>query len=530
MDTHLADLSAVLPSHRSEARLPGEGPVLPGAAPPTPMAASAPEPAAAPPVRKPRRRGRNALLTTASVVVVAAVAGGVFLISPYNHVYPVDVGRVGASVRRVAVQVQAAVPNLVAPAARLATAPSPERHDPPVRTVQAGRDGGDTLQQILSYRSAPAGRPPATPAGDGPAASAANIAGPQPAAAPGETAPVAVVPASGNRAPPVPPASPPAAPPAAPPASPAADPPLAEPAIRLPAPVRPGVPTTAQAGNLSPPAMAALPAAQGPTAVEAAAAPPAASDPIPAVAEPAQTTAAMPAPSALPAPPTNPPAPIPAAPAITPVSAGAPGAAAPAAAPADSAVVAVGLRAAPLTDQQQVEVLNLVTELGVLIRNQRTEIAQLRADQVSLRGRVDGAMTDFGRRLALAEARGAVSAAMGAGGSLGEPPPAPGAGPGSSDGASPAPGPRPTALPVAARAAVPQATASAPAPASGPHRYRVQAASPSLAMLSEIDATGDDRSQLQVVIGSEVPGYGRVTGIVQHGTSWQVRTDRGTIQ
>lgn len=180
-----------------------------------------------------------------------------------------------------------------------------------------------------------------------------------------------------------------------------------------------------------------------------------------------------------------------------------------------------------MTDQQQIQVLNLVTEVGVLVRNQRTEMAQLRADLQSQRERVDGTVSDFGRRLALAEARGAVSAAMGAG-----EPTTLQAGTGSPGGLQALPGARPVPLTVAARTtipagAVPGAAASA---AGGPHRYRVQAASPSLAMLSEIDPAGDDRTQLQVGIGGEVPGYGRVTGILQHGTSWQVRTDRGTIQ
>ena len=65
-----------------------------------------------------------------------------------------------------------------------------------------------------------------------------------------------------------------------------------------------------------------------------------------------------------------------------------------------------------MTDPQQLQVLQLVTELGTLVRDQRSEIAQLRQDQQNLGQRVDGSLTDFGRRLSLAEARGAVNAAM----------------------------------------------------------------------------------------------------------------------
>jgi hypothetical protein len=81
--------------------------------------------------------------------------------------------------------------------------------------------------------------------------------------------------------------------------------------------------------------------------------------------------------------------------------------------PKDAVATIALLRPAPMTDQQQLQVLQLVTELGTLVRDQRSEIAQLRQDQQILGQRVDGSLTDFGRRLSLAEARGAVSAAMG---------------------------------------------------------------------------------------------------------------------
>ena len=69
-----------------------------------------------------------------------------------------------------------------------------------------------------------------------------------------------------------------------------------------------------------------------------------------------------------------------------------------------------------MTDTQQLQVLELVTQLGVLVRDQRVEIAQLRTDQQNLTQRVDApSITDFGRRISLAEARGAVNAAMGTG-------------------------------------------------------------------------------------------------------------------
>lgn len=179
---------------------------------------------------------------------------------------------------------------------------------------------------------------------------------------------------------------------------------------------------------------------------------------------------------------------------------------------------AVALQAAPMTPQQQVNVLHLVMELGVLIRDQKTEIAALH-DQVSkLSGTVNGKLTDFDRRLSLAEANGAIAAAMGA----------------------------PTAQPPAQNAGALAATAQDPAPALRRDRtvakpksetpasdviqrsvadYHIQAASPGLAMLSVAGS-----APLEIAIGDEVPGVGRVKAIVQNGTSWEVQTDHGTIQ
>jgi len=49
-------------------------------------------------------------------------------------------------------------------------------------------------------------------------------------------------------------------------------------------------------------------------------------------------------------------------------------------------------------------------------------------------------------------------------------------------------------------------------------------------MLSEVDRTGDGGTPLQIAVGDEVPGYGRVTSIAQTGNSWVVRAERGNIQ
>jgi hypothetical protein len=59
--------------------------------------------------------------------------------------------------------------------------------------------------------------------------------------------------------------------------------------------------------------------------------------------------------------------------------------------------------------------------------------------------------------------------------------------------------------------------------------YRIQAASPGLAMLSAIDGGPDDRP-VEVAIGTDLPGYGKVRSIEQHGQAWVVKADRGSIE
>jgi hypothetical protein len=59
--------------------------------------------------------------------------------------------------------------------------------------------------------------------------------------------------------------------------------------------------------------------------------------------------------------------------------------------------------------------------------------------------------------------------------------------------------------------------------------YRIQAASPGLAMLSAIDGGPDDRP-IEISIGTDLPGYGEVRSIEQHGQAWVVKADRGSIE
>jgi hypothetical protein len=77
------------------------------------------------------------------------------------------------------------------------------------------------------------------------------------------------------------------------------------------------------------------------------------------------------------------------------------------------------------------------------------------------------------------------------------------------------------------------ATAAAELPPSNQgaaRRYRVQAASPGLALLAEIDRGGGEGAQLEVLVGDKIPGYGKITSIGKRGIAWVVATEHGTIQ
>ena len=62
------------------------------------------------------------------------------------------------------------------------------------------------------------------------------------------------------------------------------------------------------------------------------------------------------------------------------------------------------------------------------------------------------------------------------------------------------------------------------------HGYHVQAASFGVAVLNDAGAAPGQTGARLVSVGDQVPGVGRVTSIIPHGTSWIVQTDHGTIQ
>jgi hypothetical protein len=209
--------------------------------------------------------------------------------------------------------------------------------------------------------------------------------------------------------------------------------------------------------------------------------------------------------------------PVASAAAATPPQASTQAAAAPAPVvhPADAADVAAALVPAPLSSRQVVDVLSVVTEMGALVRDMRNENAQLRTQVATLNDTVANKTMDFEQRLGLAEARGSVAAAMGAG---------------KPQAAAPA-SIIPAVVTVSgARTLRTMAVTPVSAPARSARDYRVQAASPGLAVLADTGAGPGQAAGLQVSVGDDVPGVGRITSIGQRGSTWVVQTDHGAIQ
>jgi hypothetical protein len=191
------------------------------------------------------------------------------------------------------------------------------------------------------------------------------------------------------------------------------------------------------------------------------------------------------------------------------------------------------LRPAPLTPADQVQVLELVTQMAAMVRDLRAQHAQLRADLGKTAADNAARLADFERRLALAEARHALAAAELAGSPLASAPPALSPAPAGYAVAAAGSGARRAGSGTGASAPVvvtPVAAALPGSDKSPAKRYRVQAASPGLALLAEIDRGGGDGAQLEVLVGDTIPGYGKITSIGQRGTAWVVATEHGNIQ
>jgi len=70
-------------------------------------------------------------------------------------------------------------------------------------------------------------------------------------------------------------------------------------------------------------------------------------------------------------------------------------------------------------------------------------------------------------------------------------------------------------------------TALPATPPPGGRPYEIRAASPGVAVLGTLDGTP---AVVEVAVGDQVPGYGRVNAIAQRGSAWAVQCEHGTIQ
>lgn len=200
------------------------------------------------------------------------------------------------------------------------------------------------------------------------------------------------------------------------------------------------------------------------------------------------------------------------------------------AAPVDPSLTAAALQAAPLSTAKQVQLLDLVKNLGAQLRDTRAEVTQLRATVVQLSGTVETKITDFDGRLSMAEATTILQSSARAG-APSAPPSAP------TMPIAPVARSVPVIVPSARSASrlsvaadAPAASATPPAERRSTKDYTIRGASPGLAVVAALNAAPGSPSVFELAVGDVVPGLGHVKRVYQRGTSWAVDTDGGTIQ
>jgi len=166
-------------------------------------------------------------------------------------------------------------------------------------------------------------------------------------------------------------------------------------------------------------------------------------------------------------------------------------------------------RARVEAEKAETQTLEKITQLGALVTRLTGQVKDLQDKVQTLSTGANEKFADLTRRVALGEANRAVASAESAG-SAGSA--ASTQEKGSADGSE---AQERTRMKVAA--------------ADVKRTYRIQAASPGLAMLAAVDGSPDDRP-VEVAIGTELPGYGKVVSIEQHGEAWVVKADRGSIE
>ncbi|RBP13123.1 hypothetical protein DFR50_11292 [Roseiarcus fermentans] len=164
-------------------------------------------------------------------------------------------------------------------------------------------------------------------------------------------------------------------------------------------------------------------------------------------------------------------------------------------------------------DKAETQMSDQVARLAAIVTRLTGQVKDLQEQVRTTSAGSEERLADLTRRVSLAESRSAVAAAESAG-------------------AVPAGVPTsgaPAAAPSSGAAGQAQGVRMKVAALDQKRAYRIQAASPGLAMLSVVDGAPDDRP-VEVAIGTVLPGYGKVISIEQHGQAWVVKADRGSIQ
>jgi hypothetical protein len=495
MDTHINQFSndGSDTPHLIAARLPGEMDHKP-AIDAFGVDGAPVEPERAQPLASRPIKWRTRLLVGTALAAITAAGASFFLISPYNKLYPVP--GMTSAVHQMAAKAGMDFPALVAPSASLAkvnVSPQPAA----IRDAFTPRPKSDQVAEIRSLGSVETKGPPqgSQPV---PLSSTLPVSSPEVATKRDQKTTVAT------------------AQPLAPPAGSLALEPGAPTAKALsPAPVVAGPSTTLQP-PLEP--VAAPPVVQPPAPHDVTSAVMAAVSTIPtqAATTPLSTVPATTPPALAAAAPSPTPLPPPPAPEIASPTPGVAYATQPT---ATAASATQGALLEPHTGREKpkdlTEMANMVTLLSTMVRNLEIQQTQLQAFVKGSAGDTAVRLDDFGQRLAFSEARNAIAAAQDVGG----PTPA-------DD--STRPPSRPPVVLTRAAAALPTIVAAQGGP--GAKRYHVQAASPGLALLAEVERGGGEGAQIQVVVGDTIPGYGRVKDISQRGTTWSVTTENGAIQ
>jgi len=172
--------------------------------------------------------------------------------------------------------------------------------------------------------------------------------------------------------------------------------------------------------------------------------------------------------------------------------------------------------------KKETEALALVTQFGAELRDLQKSLKALEEAQKTAAASTDAKLSDFERRMVLGEASRMV-AAIHADGQAGV------EGSDAATGSISPQAPSKTDASPAATTGKSSGKAHAQPMPEEKKRYRIQAASPGLAMLAPIDSSGEEEPPLQVGVGKIIPGYGKVKSIEQRGASWVVQAELGAI-